>query len=87
MRPREDRQYLGAVIEIGDLRIGTRDMALQEHAVAATLDKKRDLARDHLRGPAPTRAAAHEQPEIVALDMRDQHLAVCLGEDRRQINQ
>ena len=85
VRPREDRQHLAAAVrEIGDLRIGTRDMALQQHAAAAALDQERDLARDQLRyglrmiGRCGT--AAHQQPEIVALDMRDQHLARSFGE-------
>ena len=36
VRPREDRQHLAAAVEIGDLRIGAREMALQQQpAVAA----------------------------------------------------
>ena len=51
VRPRKDRQHLAAAIEIGDLRIGARDMALQQQLAVAALDEERDLARDQLRRP------------------------------------
>ena len=45
MRPGENRQHLAAAIETGGLRIGARDVPLQQHAGVASGDEKRAAPR------------------------------------------
>src|SRR5205823_12142405 len=48
MRSREDRQRLAVAVEIGELRVGAREMALEIENAVAALQEERDLAGDEI---------------------------------------
>ena len=81
MRPVKDRQHLAASREIGDLRIGAREVTLQVQLLAVALDQERDVARHEPRG-----TMADEQAEIVPLNVLDQYLRARFGKGWGQVN-
>ena len=46
MRSREDRQRLAVAVEIGELWVGAREMALEVENAVAALEEERELAGD-----------------------------------------
>ena len=67
--------------EVSALRIGTGKVAAEVELALAALDEKR-----HLAGDQSAVALGYQEPEIVPLDMREQHILACFGKMRRQID-
>jgi len=81
VRAGKDRERLAGAAEIGALRVGARDMRLQIEFAVAAFGEERDLAGDQPRG-----AVRDQQPEIVPLDMRQQHILAGFRKGGRQID-
>ena len=74
-------QHLAVSREIGDLRVGAGEVAMQVKPLAVALDQERDVARYE-----PRAAMADEQAEIVPLDVLDQYFGARFGEGGGQVN-